>query len=73
MSLVTMKAQPCTTKVTSVIMHENPPSRWHHGNGEEQRKHTERVFFCRQTSTVQEEKIIRINMYIYTKCDAEIN
>lgn len=24
MSLVTMKAQPCTTKVTSVIMHETP-------------------------------------------------
>lgn len=52
MSLVTMKAQLCTAKVTSVIMHENspkeikrnPPSRWHYGNSEEQKIYTPKGF-----------------------------
>lgn len=47
-----MKAQLCTTKVTSVIMHEdtpkeiktNCPSRWHHGNSEEQKIYTPKGF-----------------------------
>lgn len=73
-----MKAQPCTTKVTSVIMHEipqrnkrNPPSRWHHGNSEEQKIHAER--FCVVEHLLYRREIILINMYIYTKCDAYVN
>lgn len=49
----------------------NPPSRWHHGNSEEQKIHAER--FCVVKHLLYRREIILINMYNYTKCDAYVN
>lgn len=73
-----MKAQLCTTKVTSVIMHKipqrnkkNPKSRWHHGDSKEQKIYTER--FCVIKHLLYRRENILVNMYNYTKCDVYVN